>query len=111
LFWRGNVASFRMQVSRTTLKIRFSATQCASAPLRFHERDRFLLGYGFVAVFAVGAGERRREPEPDDLPLHYGCRIHEAKLSKRTNQTRCTDVFGQAAFRMLVGQRRIVCKS
>ena len=30
------------------------------------------------------AGQRRREPEPDDFPVHDGCRVHGAKLHLRT---------------------------
>src|SRR5437667_11593126 len=81
LFSPGNVASFRMQVSRMTLKIRLGAAQCARTPLGFDERDRFLLGHGLGPVFAICASKRGRELEPDYFAFHYGCRIHGSKVS------------------------------
>src|SRR5712691_2627347 len=88
LFSAGNVASLSTHVSRTTLKIRLGATQCPRAPLGFYERDRFLFGHRFAAVFAVRASERRREPESDDLPIHYSCRMHGTRLPERKSRTR-----------------------
>src|SRR5436309_3241595 len=83
LFSPGNVASFRMQVSRMTLKIGLGATQCPRAPLGFDERDRLVFSDGLASVFAMRARKRGRELEPDDFPFHYRCRIHGVKLSEK----------------------------
>jgi hypothetical protein len=56
----GNVASFRMHVSRTTLKIRFGATQGARGAPGFHELDRFSFAQSSATVFPVGASQCRR---------------------------------------------------
>ena len=74
----GKVASFRTQVSRTTLKIRLGATQHPRASLRFHECDRLVLSYRPVAVCSVGSSERRRELKPNDFSLHHGGCMHDA---------------------------------
>lgn len=51
----GNVASFRMQVSRKTLKVRLGAPQCPFAPFGFNELDGFDFGHGFAAILAMSA--------------------------------------------------------
>src|SRR6516164_857703 len=78
LFRAGKVASFRTQVSRTTLKIRLGATQHPRASLRFHECNRFLLAHGFIAVCSMRSSERWREFKPNDFSLHYGGGMHDA---------------------------------
>src|ERR1700674_2997156 len=82
LFSPGNVASFRMQVSRTTLKIGPGATQCPCAPLGFDEPHRFTFGHRLATVLAVRARQRRGELEPDDFPVDDGSRIHAISVRK-----------------------------
>ena len=55
----GKVASFRMQVSRTTRKVGPGASQRPCASLCFDERNRLGLGHAFPAVLAVRPRQRR----------------------------------------------------
>jgi hypothetical protein len=63
----GKVASFRMQVSRTTRKVGPGAPQRPCASLGFDERDRLGLGHRFAPVLAVRSRQRRGELESDNL--------------------------------------------
>ena len=83
-----------MQVSRTTLKIGLGAPQSPCASFGFDELDGPLLGHRFPTILAMRAGQRRREFEPDDIPVHYGGRIHGVKLSEaaRRNKRRISSV-------------------
>ena len=58
LFSAGNVASFRMQVSRTTRKVGPGASQRPCASLGFDERNRLGFGHGFAPVLAVRSRQR-----------------------------------------------------
>ena len=75
LFSAGKVASFRMQVSRTTRKVGPGAPQRPCASLGFDERNRLGFGHVFAAVLAVRSRQRRRELEPDNLAADDGRRI------------------------------------
>ena len=86
LFSAGKVASFRMQVSRTTRKVRPGASQCPRASLGFDERNRLAFGHRLAAVLAVCSRQRRRQLEPDDLAFNDGCRIHDTSVSKEADQ-------------------------
>jgi hypothetical protein len=72
----GKVASFRMQVSRTTRKVRPGASQRPCASLRFDERNRLGLGHRLTAVLPVRTGQCRGQLEPDHLAANDGRRIH-----------------------------------
>ncbi len=85
LFSPGNVASFRMHVSRTSFKIGLGATQCARTSPGFDERNGLLLAHCLTAVFAVRARQSLRELEPDDFPVHKSCRMHEIRVRKEGN--------------------------
>ncbi len=67
LFSAGKVASFRMQVSRTTRKVGPGTSQCPRTSLGFDERNRIPFGHRLSAVFAVCSRQRRGELEPDDM--------------------------------------------
>jgi hypothetical protein len=68
LFSAGDVASFRMQVSRTTRKVGHGASQRPCAPLGFDERNRLGFGHGFAAVLAVRSRQCRRQLPPTFKP-------------------------------------------
>ena len=76
----GKVASFRMQVSRTTRKVGPGAPQRPCASLRFDERNRLGLGHRLVAVLAVRTGQCRGQLEPDNLAANDGGRIHDTSV-------------------------------
>ena len=78
----GKVASFRMQVSRTTRKVGPGASQRPRASLGFDERNRLAFGHRLAAVLPVCSRERRGELEPDDLAFNDGCRIHDTSVRK-----------------------------
>ena len=80
LFSAGNVASFRMQVSRTTRKIGPGAAQRPCAALGFDERNRLGFGHGFAAALAVRSCQCRRQLEPDHLATNDGRRIHDTSV-------------------------------
>ena len=71
-----------MHVSRTTLKVRPGATQCPRPSLGFDEPDRFTFGHRLATVLAVRPRQRGGEPEPNDFPVDYGCRIHDISVRK-----------------------------
>jgi hypothetical protein len=76
----GNVASFRMQVSRTTRKVGPGASQRPCASLRFDERNRLGLGHRLAPVLAVRTGQCRGQLEPDNLAANDGRRIHDTSV-------------------------------
>ena len=76
----GKVASFRMQVSRTTRKVGPGASQRACASLGFDERNSLGFGHGFAAVLAVRSCQCRRQLEPDNLATNDGRRIHDISV-------------------------------
>jgi len=81
----GNVASFRMHVSRTSFKVGLSATQRARTSLGFDERNRLSFAHCLTAVFSVRTRQGRRELEPDDFPVHNSCRMHDIRVRKVGN--------------------------
>ena len=85
LFSPGNVASFRMHVSRTTLKIRPGATQGPRTSLPFDERNRFPLRHRLSTILSVRPRQRRGELETNDFAFDYGCRIHDISVRKETD--------------------------
>ena len=76
----GKVASFRMQVSRTTRKVWPGASQRPCASLGFDERNRLGFGHGFAPVLAVRTGQCRGQLEPDNLATNDGRRIHDISV-------------------------------
>ena len=76
----GNVASFRMQVSRTTRKVRLCSAQRPCSSLAFHERHGLAFGHRLAAVLTVRSCKRRRESKPDDLAIDDGSRIHDISV-------------------------------
>ena len=75
-----NVATFRMQVSRTTRKVRPGATQRPCASLRFDKGNRFGLGHRLPPVLAVRSRQRRGQLEPDNLATNDGRRVHDISV-------------------------------
>lgn len=80
LFSAGKVASFRMQVSRTTRQVGPGASERPCASLGFDEGNRLGLGHRFAPVLPVRSGQRRRQLEPDNLAANDGRRIHNASV-------------------------------
>lgn len=76
----GKVASFRMQVSRTTRKVGPGASQRSCASFRFDEGNRLGLGQRLAAVLAVRTGQSRGQLEPDNLAANDGRRIHDISV-------------------------------
>jgi hypothetical protein len=76
----GKVASFRMQVSRTTRKVGPGASQHPRAPLGIDERNRLGLGHRFASVLPVRSRQRRGELEPDNLAANDGRRMHDTSV-------------------------------
>ena len=76
----GKVASFRMQVSRTTRKVGPGASQRPCASLGFDGRNRLGFGHGFAAVLAVRSRQCRGQLEPDNLAANDGRRIHDTSV-------------------------------
>ena len=76
----GKVASFRMQVSRTTRKVGPGASQRPSASLRFDERNRLGLGHRLAAVPAVRTGHCPGQLEPHKLAANDGRRVHDISV-------------------------------
>jgi len=77
-------------VSRTTFKIRFSATQGPRPPFGFDKLDRFPFGQVPAEVRALRARQRWGELKPDDFSFHYGCRIHDGKLVESCGRSNTT---------------------
>src|SRR3972149_2384363 len=82
LFAAGKVASFRMQVSRTTRKVRPGASEYPRASLGFDARNRLAFGHRLATVLAVCSRQRRGELEPDDLAFNHGCCVHDTSVRK-----------------------------
>jgi hypothetical protein len=80
LFSAGKVATFRMQVSRTTRKVRSGSSQGPYASLAFDERNRLGFSHGFPAVLAVRSRQRRGQLEPDNLATNDGGRVHDISV-------------------------------
>ena len=101
----GKVASFRMQVSRTTRKVRPGAPQRPCASLSFDERNCLGLGHPFAPVLAVRSRQCRRELEPDNLAANDGRRIHDTSVRegsyrhKRSGAPRSRRVAGRSSGR------------
>jgi hypothetical protein len=74
------VASFRMQVSRTTRKVGPGASQRSCASLRFDVRNGLGLGHRFAPVLAVRPGQSRGQLEPNHLAANDGRRIHDISV-------------------------------
>src|SRR5207249_4329761 len=86
----GKVASFRMQVSRTTRKVGPGASQRPCASLGFDERNRLGLGHRLAAVLAVRSRQRRGKLEPNHLPANDGRRMHDTSVREgRHRHKRC----------------------
>lgn len=82
----GKVASFRMQVSRTTRKIGPGASQRPCASFGFDERDRLGLGHCLSPVLAVRTGQCRGEFEPDNLAADDGRRMHDTSVREGSHR-------------------------
>lgn len=81
LFSAGKVATFRMQVSRTTRKVRSGSSQrLYASQLAFDERNRLGVGHAFPAVLAVRSRQRRGQLEPDNLATNDGGRVHDISV-------------------------------
>jgi hypothetical protein len=80
------VASFRMQVSRTTRKVGPGASQRSCASLRFDERNRLGLGHRLAAVLTVRTGQCRGQLEPDNLATNDGRRIHDISVREGSHR-------------------------
>jgi hypothetical protein len=80
LFSAGKVASFRMQVSRTTRKVGPGAPQRPCASLGFDERNRLGFSHGFLAALPVRSRQGRGQLEQDDLAGNDGRRIHDSSV-------------------------------
>ena len=81
----GNVASFRMQVSRMDFKIRFGATECQTSAFGLHKLDRLLVGHVFTGVAFVRLGQCQWEAKLQHLPANYCRCIHGGKVSLETD--------------------------
>jgi hypothetical protein len=91
LFSAGKVASFRMQVSRTTRKVAPGASQRLRASLRFDERNRVGLGHRFAPVLAVRTGQCRRQLEPNNLAANDGRCIHDISVRAGSQRHKRSD--------------------
>ena len=89
----GNVASFRMQVSRTTRKIGLSAAQCPRAALGFNEDNRLSFRYCFAAVLTMRLCKRRGELKPNNSAFDYGCCIHTISVCQELHVYKRADGF------------------
>ena len=78
----GNVASFRMQVSRTTRKVWPRASQGPRPSLGFDERNSLAFTHALAPILAVCFGQSRGELEPNDLAFDNGCRVHDTSVRK-----------------------------
>src|SRR5262245_8908631 len=87
----GKVASFRMQVSRTTRKVGPDASQRPSAALVFDERNRLGFGHAFPAVLAVRSRQRRGQLEPNNLSANDGRRIHDTSVREGGHRHKRSD--------------------
>lgn len=85
LGFAGKVASFRTQVSRTTLKVRLGPAQRPFAAFRFDEGVRFGFGHCLAAVLAMSTRQRRREFEANNFSFHDGGGVHAVTVSNELN--------------------------
>ncbi len=72
-----------MQVSRTTLKIRFGATQRPRSAFCLHELHRLRFAHPLATVRAMSASERGREFEPHDFSFHYSGHMHYGQITAK----------------------------
>lgn len=72
----GSVASFKTQVSRTTLKIWPCPLQGALAPFGLYKCDRFLVTQALPLILPVSACQSRRKFETDHFSIHDGGCMH-----------------------------------
>lgn len=84
----GKVASFRMEVSRTTREARSGASQRSFALLASDEPDRLGLGHAFPAILVVRAGLCWGQLEPENLAANDGRGIHAPAYSKAATDTK-----------------------
>ncbi len=70
-----------MQVSRTTLKIRFGATQRTRPAFGLHELHRLRFAHHLATIRAMSASERGRELKPHDFSFHYSGRMHDGQIT------------------------------
>src|SRR5688572_27535301 len=82
----GKVASFRMQVSRTTRTVGPGAPQRPSASLGFDERNHLGFGHRFAAILAVRSRQRWGELEPDNLAANDRRRIHNISVREGSHR-------------------------
>ena len=82
LFLLGNVASFRMQVSRTTRKVRPRASQRPRTSLGFDERNSLAFSHAVAPILAMRFSQSRREFESDDFAFDNSCRVHDTSVRK-----------------------------
>ena len=101
LFSAGKVASFRMQVSRTTRKVGPGASQRAFASLGLDERNRVSFGHAFPAVLTVRSRQRRGELEPDNLAANDGRRIHDISVREGSHRHKRSDACIPARLRRI----------
>ena len=97
----GKVASFRMQVSRTTRKIRPGAPQRPCASLRFDERNRLGFGHRLPPVLAVRAGQCRGQLDADNLAANDGRRVHDTSLREGGHRHKRSEACIPAGFRLV----------
>jgi hypothetical protein len=97
----GKVASFRMQVSRTTRKVGPGASQRPSASLRFDERNRLGLGHRFAPVLAVRTGQCRGQLEADNLAANDGRRMHDTSVREGSHRNKRSDACIPARLRLV----------
>jgi len=71
-----SVASFKVQVSRTSRKVGFGSPQRQNATFLFHEFDHFRVGHCLSRIALVTLCQFRREPKSNQLSTNYGFREH-----------------------------------
>ena len=84
----GNVANFRIQVSRTALKVRLGVPQGPLPAFGLDKLNRSGRGHVLAAVLAMSARQRRRKPEPNHFSFHNGCRLHVRKIAGHNLQNK-----------------------
>jgi len=82
-----NVASFRMQASRTTLKAGFGPAQSAQVPPLLDKSHRLGGAHGLATIFAMRARQGRRQAEVNHPALN-DCRCsHILKVTRLKMKT------------------------
>jgi len=71
----GIVASFKIQVSRTSFKVRFGGPQGPAATASLNHSNRLGVGQRMAGVALLGARQRRTKPESLD-PAVNDCSSH-----------------------------------